>query len=102
MKENPFVKKLRQSGEAGIGKLVQQLMSNESFVSAIQAVVTRSLSAKETMEKSLRSVMSAMNVPSRSDLDDVLGQVGQLERKLSSLEEKVERLASARTGAKKT
>jgi ABC-type protease/lipase transport system fused ATPase/permease subunit len=69
LKDNPMMKKLVATGEERIGKLVQQLMSNEKFISGIQTIVSRGLSAKGTLDKSIRTALSAMNLPSTADLE---------------------------------
>ena len=63
LKNNPVMKKLVETGEERIGKIAQQLLSNEKFVATIQTLVSRTLSAKGTLDKSLRSALSAMNLP---------------------------------------
>ena len=93
LKDNPVMKKLVETGEERIGKIAQQLLSNEKFVAAIQKIVTGSLQAKGTLDKSLRSALSAMNLPSTADVELLRGKVEDLERLLSSIESKVEKLA---------
>ena len=39
LKNNPVVKKLVETGEVRIGKLAQQLLSNEKFVGTVQTIV---------------------------------------------------------------
>ena len=93
LKNNPVMKKLVETGEERIGKIAQQLLSNDKFVGTIQTLVTRSLQAKGTLDKSLRSALSAMNLPSTADVELLRGKVEDLERLLSSIETKVEKLA---------
>lgn len=90
LKDNPVMKKLVATGEERIGKLVQQLMSNEKFVAGVQTLVSRALSAKGTMDKSIKSALSAMNLPSTGDLDTLREKIDDLERVLSQLESKVD------------
>src|SRR4051812_1997987 len=94
LKNNPVMKKLVATGEERVGKIAQQLLSNEKFVAAIQTLVSRSLAAKGTLDKSLRSALSAMNLPSTADVELLRGKVEDLERMLSSIEGKVEQLSS--------
>lgn len=94
LKDNPVMKKLVETGEERVGKIAQQLLSNEKFVAAIQTLVSRSLQAKGTLDKSLRSALSAMNLPSTADVELLRGKVEDLERMLSSIEGKVEKLQS--------
>jgi hypothetical protein len=94
LRDNPVMKRLVETGEERMGKLAQQLLSNEKFVAAIQTLVTRSLAAKGTLDKSLRSAMAAMNLPSTADLELLRGKVEDLERLLSSIEDKVDALSA--------
>ncbi|HYV46347.1 MAG TPA: hypothetical protein VFA20_15870 [Myxococcaceae bacterium] len=94
LRNNPVVKKLVESGEVRIGKLAQQLLSNEKFVAAVQTIVGKTLQAKGTLDKSLRSALSAMNLPSTGDVEALKSKVEELEKLLASVESKLEALAS--------
>lgn len=94
LKDNPVMKKLVATGEERVGKLVQQLMSNEKFVAGIQKIVTSGLQAKGTLDKSIRSALSAMNLPSTGDLENLRGKIDDLEKLLGSLEAKIDSIAS--------
>ncbi len=92
LKDNPVMKRLVETGEERIGKLAQQLLSNERFVTAVQAIVSRTLAAKGTLDKSLRTALGAMNLPSTGDLEILREKVDDLERLLSNVEAKVDQL----------
>ena len=96
LKDNPVVKKLVETGEERVGKLAQQLMSNEKFVAMVQTLVSSSLAAKGTLDGALRTALSAMNLPSTADVEQLRNKVDDLERLLSSVESKVDTLVSAR------
>ncbi len=96
LKNNPVMKKLVETGEERVGKIAQQLLSNERFVGAIQLIVSRTLAAKGTVDKSIRSALSAMNLPSTADLDLLRSKVDDLERMLSSVEGKVDTLMESK------
>ena len=83
----------QSAGDNPVGRLAQQLLANERFVSALQALVSRTLMAKGTLDKSLRSALSAANLPSTSDVEALKGKVDDLERMLASIEAKVDALA---------
>lgn len=93
---NPMVKRIVETGEERVGKLTQQLMSNEKFVAAVQSLVTRSLAAKGTLDSALRTALAAMNLPSTSDLEQLRAKVDDLERLLTSVESKVDALSAAK------
>lgn len=96
LKNNPMMKRLVESGEERVGKIAQQLLSNERFVAAIQALVSRSLAAKGTLDKSLRAALAAMNLPSTADLESLRRKVDDLEQLLSSVEAKVDSLLTVK------
>jgi polyhydroxyalkanoate synthesis regulator phasin len=98
LKNNPVVKKLVETGEERVGKIAQQLLANEKFVQMVQTLVSRSLAAKGTMDSALRSALSAMNLPSTSDVEQLRSKVDDLERLLSSVESKVDTLLASRSG----
>jgi polyhydroxyalkanoate synthesis regulator phasin len=87
------MKKLVETGEERIGKLAQQLLSNEKFVAAVQGLVSRSLAAKGTLDKSLRAALAAMNLPSTGDVEALRAKVEDLEKLLTSIESKLEALS---------
>jgi len=96
LKNNPMVKKIVESGEERVGKLAQQLMANEKFVATVQTVVTRTLAAKGTLDSALRTALSAMNLPSTTDVEQLRSKVDDLERVLASVEAKVDTLVAAK------
>lgn len=96
LKDNPMMKKLVATGEHRIGQLVQQLMSNEKFVTGIQTIVGRALSAKGSVDKSIRIALSAMNLPSTGDLETVREKIEELEKVLGQVEGKIDELMQAK------
>ena len=94
LKNNPMMKRLVETGEERMGRVVQQLLSNEKFVATVQTIASRSLAAKGTLDKSIRGALSAMNLPSAGDLENVRTKVDDLERMISSLEAKIDSLSS--------
>jgi hypothetical protein len=96
LKNNRMVKRLVESGEERIGRLAQQILSNDKFVGAVQNIVSRSLAAKGTLDRSLRTALAAINLPSSADLEGLSRKVDDLERLLSSVEGKVDSLISTK------
>lgn len=92
LKSNPVVKKLVATGEQQVGKIVQQVLANEKFVSSIQTVVQTTLSAKGAFDKNVRVALSAMNLPSTDDLEQLRNKVSELEAMLVKVDEKVSQL----------
>ncbi|MDC0709825.1 hypothetical protein POL68_15235 [Stigmatella sp. ncwal1] len=96
LKNNPVMKKLVETGEERIGKIAQQLLSNDKFVATVQTLVSRSLAAKGTLDAALRSALSAMNLPSTEDLKQLRSRVEDLEQVLTSVESKLDTLLDER------
>jgi hypothetical protein len=96
LKNNPMMRRLVETGEERIGKIAQQLLSNERFISTVQGLVSGSLAAKGTLDKSLQTALSAMNLPSSHDVQGLRRKVDDLERLLSSVEGKVDTLLSTK------
>jgi hypothetical protein len=96
LKNNSMVKKLVQTGEERVGKLASTLLSNENFVATVQSLVSKSLAAKGSVDKSLRSALAAMNLPSSADVESLRAKVEELDRLLNSVEKKVDALLAAR------
>ena len=90
LKDNPMVKKLVETGEERVGKLAQALLSNERFVAALQMLITRTLSAKGVLDKSLRSALAAMNLPSTEDVESLRRKIADLDATLGRIESKLE------------
>jgi hypothetical protein len=96
LKDNPVMKKLVETGEERLGKIAQQLLSNEKFVAMVQGLVSRTLAAKGTLDAALRTALSAMNLPSTADVELLKAKVDDLEKLLASVESKVDTLVSAK------
>ena len=96
LKDNPVMKKLVETGEERLGKIAQQLLSNEKFVAMVQSLVSRSLAAKGTLDATLRTALSAMNLPSTADLELLRAKVDEMEKLLASVESKVDTLVNAK------
>jgi polyhydroxyalkanoate synthesis regulator phasin len=86
------MRKMVEAGEAGLGRLAGQLLANERFVGAVQAIVTRTLAAKGTLDKSLRAALATMNLPSTADVEAVDRKLDELERALADLEARLSRI----------
>lgn len=95
LKNNPVMKKLVETGEERIGKIAQQVLSNEKFIATVQTLVSRSLAAKGTLDGALRTALAAMNLPSTADVESLRSKVDDLERLLASVETKVDTLLTS-------
>jgi hypothetical protein len=89
LKNNPVMKRLVATGEERVGKLAQALLSNERFVNALQTLVQRSLTAKGMLDRSLRTALAAMNLPSSEDVESLRRKVTEVETMLGRIEAKL-------------
>ncbi|WP_373044614.1 hypothetical protein [Vulgatibacter sp.] len=92
IRSNPVVKKFVEAGEAQVGRLANQLLSNERFVMAIQQIVAGTLAAKGTLDKSLRGALATMNLPSTADVEELRRRLDDLDRTMVELDAKLDRL----------
>ncbi|HCF57981.1 MAG TPA: hypothetical protein DFS52_08315 [Myxococcales bacterium] len=93
IKENPMVKRMIEMGEEQVGKLTQQLLSSEKFVSAVQTTVNNTLKAKGLLDKNIRLALSAMNLPSVADVENLKTKLEDLDQTIRRLEEGLNRLS---------
>ena len=81
--------------------MFKKLFEHPAFHSAVQTAVQTALSAKDVLDKSLRTTLAAMNLPSTQDLESLQAKVTELETLLGQIDAKVERLL-ARDAAKQS
>lgn len=94
LKENPVVKKMVAVGEEQVGKIAQQLLSNEKFVGTVQTIVGNTLKAKGLLDKNIRMALSAMNLPSTADVESLRTKLEDLEDTMKRLEDSVNKLTT--------
>jgi polyhydroxyalkanoate synthesis regulator phasin len=93
LRSHPVVQKMFELGEVQIGKLAQQLVSNERFTNAMQSLFASSLKAKGLLDKNVQLALSAMNLPSLADLENLRRKLDELEETIHRLEQSVANLA---------
>jgi hypothetical protein len=96
--KNPAVKKALSIGEERMGRLVTQLLSNERVMHGVQTVVSSALNAKSTFDKSVKTAMGAVNLPSTEDMDELRRKLSELESVVDGLTEKLERQSKNGSG----
>jgi len=90
LKDNPVVGQIMKQGEERIAKLATQLLASEKFVQIVQMAVQRALSAKGFLDKNLKLVLAAMNLPSTADIRALNERLDDLERLLGELEDRID------------
>jgi prefoldin subunit 5 len=92
IREHPAVKKILSTGEERLSKVAAQLMSNEKFVSTLQAVVQRTLEAKGLLDRTVQRALSGMNIPTTRDVEKLGERLSGLEQALESLDRRIEQI----------
>ncbi len=92
--DSTFVKRVFEMGEDQFNKVVQELLANEKFVGAVQAIVNNSLKAKGMLDKNLRVALSAMSLPTVSDVDNLRSKLDELDQAIQRIEKAVSQIAA--------
>ncbi len=84
--ENPVVRRMKEAGEASVGRFVNAVLGDERFVGAVQVDVSRALKAKGLLDGSLRAALATMHLPSTRDLEQVTKRLDELDRTLGEID----------------
>ena len=90
MSDDNSIKRVTKQGEEAIGKLAQELLENPVVSSALGK-------AFETRERAMRAqevAMSALNIPSASDIERLTRRVRSVSQRLEAIEDGLDRLQS--------
>jgi hypothetical protein len=83
-------------GEAKLGQLAEELLSNPRVADAFAQTLRRAFDAKGKVDKNLQSVLALLNMPSRADVSRILTKLEALQGSLVNLNLKVDRLLATR------
>lgn len=92
IRTNPMVKRFMEAGEAQVSRVANQLLANEKFLQAVQNIVAKTLSARGSLDKSLRSALATMNLPSTADVEGIKARLDDLDRTMTELAARMSRL----------
>jgi chromosome segregation ATPase len=87
-RDEGFKERMTRQGEEAIGKLAQQLLENPTVSGALSA-------ALETRERAMRAqevAMSALNLPSASDIERLTRRLRSVSQRLEGVEDVLDRL----------
>lgn len=88
--DNSLKMRVTRQGEEAIGKLAQELLENSVVSSALAA-------AFETRERAVRAqeaALSALNIPSASDIERLTRRVRSVSQRLEGIEDGLDRVES--------
>lgn len=80
--------KMTRQGEEAIGKLAQELLENPVVSGAISAA----FETRERAMKAQEAAMSALNLPSASDLERLTRRLRSVSQRLEALEDGIDRV----------
>lgn len=86
---HPMMRKALAAGEERMGKVVSQLLSNERLMAGLQTAFSSAVTAKETFDRSVRRTLSAVNLPTTDDVEELRRKLGELEAILDGLAERI-------------
>ena len=90
-KENA-VKTILGLGEEKMGEVVNQLLANEGFVSAMQRAIAGSLGAKRSVDKGVTTLLGMVNIPTLEDVDKIRDKMNELEEAMAEIGDRLEKL----------
>ncbi len=91
-KHDSAVKTILGLGEEKMGEVVNQLLANEAFVSAVQKAITGSIGAKRSVDKGVATVLGMINVPTLEDIDKIRDKMNNLEDTIGEIGDRLEKL----------
>ncbi len=95
------LKHIRDMGEEQVSRLATRLLSNESFVLAVQSIISRTLRTREHVESGMRSLLTSLAVPTSDDLETISERLTDLEVRLDGLSRKVESLEKKKKSSRR-
>lgn len=93
-KHESAVKTILGLGEEKMGEVVNQLLSNEAFVHAVQRAITSGLGAKRSMDRGMTTLLSLVNIPTLEDVEKIRERMGELEETLGEITSRLEAVSS--------
>jgi hypothetical protein len=97
-----IVSSILELGEERMGEVVNQLLANEAFASALQNAVVGSLQAKRSVDKNVARLFGLVNVPTLEDFEQVNEKLAEVEELLGQIQGRVDTMSAKRAPKKKT
>ena len=97
--EQSILQKLFSLGEDRMNKLLEELMSNPRFAEALGKTVQAALETKGRVDRNMQTVLSLLNLPSKSDYKKLATKIEALQGSLVNLSIKLDRILAAQKPA---
>jgi peptidoglycan hydrolase CwlO-like protein len=102
LRDNSVLKKVLATGEEQVGKLASQILSNDTFMAALQKTVNAAIEAKAMALRNMQTALQTLNVPTASDVKKLEGKIEELERVFEGLSAKITELQKKEPPAAQT
>jgi len=89
------------AGEDRLGQFAEEILASPHVTEALASALRRAAGAKGQVDRNMQAVLSALNLPTRTDLNKVVNKVEALQGSLVNINIKLDRLLAAREAAKR-
>jgi polyhydroxyalkanoate synthesis regulator phasin len=89
LRDNPFFKKVIETGEDRMSKLAQVLLGSDKVMGALQKTVSAAIEAKGLVERNVQTALSTMNIPTAGDVKKLESKIDELEKVFEALSDKI-------------
>jgi polyhydroxyalkanoate synthesis regulator phasin len=93
--EQTFLQRFLSLGEERMNKILEELMSNPRFAEALGKAVQTALETKGRVDRNIQTVLSLLNLPSKSDYRKLATKIEALQGSLVNLNLKLDRILAA-------
>ena len=94
-KDQNILQRIISLGEGSMNKLLEELLSNPRFSEALGKTVQAALETKGRVDRNMQTVLSLLNLPSKSDYKKLATKIEALQGSLVNLSIKLDRILAA-------
>ena len=87
------------AGEERLGQFAEEILSSPHVTEALAGALRRAAQTKGQVDRNMQAVLSALNLPTRGDLNRVANKVEALQGSLVNVNIKLDRLLAAQAAA---
>jgi len=91
-KEKSMLNRIVSMGEGKLTDLVNELMGNPKFASALGKAIQHAMDTKGKLDKNVAIALSAVNVPTKADYDNLAKKVSAVNKAIGELELRLDEL----------
>ena len=88
------------AGEERLGQFAEEILSSQHVTEALAGALRRAAHTKGQVDRNMQALLSALNLPTRADLNRVVNKVEALQGSLVNVNIKLDRLIAAQAAAK--